>query len=852
MLALTGVDGAALVDGASAGVSAALLKAVAALPGAGTIHTLFNTHWHPEQTGLNETLGKAGATIIAQENTRLWLTTDVTWPWSHETVQPLPKGARPNKTFYSRGELAAGGKHIEYGHLRDCPHTDGDMYVFLPDANVLAVGGALSGDGWQLPDWWTGGWIGGLVGGLQHLLKIANADTRIVPARGPVLSRAELQRQYEMYNVVWERLAQAAIHGARAGRSRRRESDQRVRRRDGQPGRVRGAVVSKSLGLSHARCLIEHLPRLAMSGVLMQLLTTKRVALGCALALVAGCGKFDAESRAAAEGGEQWQLVKKYCVECHNDTELAGELSFDKMGPESVAANAEAFEKAVRKLRGHLMPPPKEPRPDEQQLYSFVSWLEGSLDKAAANRVPERITLQRLNRKEYANAVHDLLDLDIDAADAAPAGRARRRLRQHRERAAGVAVVHRAIHDRGAHGCRAGRGPARCAARQHDVQREARHAANAPAGSAARHARRDLGRALLPIRRRYEINIADMAGHIWGNDMEFENTVLVTLDSKEIYRTVIGGDKDMKRYDQEPAGAFDAINAGLKNINFRATAGPHKLGVTFLRRTYAESDDRIEIFVPGGGQDRIYRVSSFQVSGPFNASGLSADAEPRAHLHLPSRRAAMTRSCARRRSSRRSATRAFRRPLAETDLQKLLRYYRDGSAAGGFEEGIRSAITGILASPNFLYRGERVPADLDRRRALQDRRSRARLEALVLPLEHDSRRRAARHREPRRAQQAGRAQGAGAPNARRPARRDARQQLRAAVAQHGALGRGRARPRRLSVRLRQRRSAQRLHDRARRCSRRASSTRDRSVLDLMTADHTYVNERVALLYGITA
>ena len=105
---------------------------------------------------MDETLGQAGATIIAQENTRLWLTTDVTWPWSHETVQPLPKGARPNKTFYSRGELALVGKQIEYGHLRDCPHTDGDMYVFLRDANVLAVGGALScvvgerGENWVL------------------------------------------------------------------------------------------------------------------------------------------------------------------------------------------------------------------------------------------------------------------------------------------------------------------------------------------------------------------------------------------------------------------------------------------------------------------------------------------------------------------------------------------------------------------------------------------------------------------------------------------------------------------------------------------------------------------------------
>ena len=209
----------------------------------------------------------------------------------------------------------------------------------------------------------------------------------------------------------------------------------------------------------------------------------------------------------------------------------------------------------------------------------------------------------------------------------------------------------------------------------------------------------------------YEVNIADLAGHIWGNDMEFENTVLVTLDSKEIYRTVVGGDAHMKRYDQEPAGAFDAINAGLKNIRFAATAGPHKLGVTFLRRTFAESDDRIEIFVPGGGQDRIYRISSFQVSGPFNASGLSATPSRERIFTCHPDRGDDAEACAEEIVSSLGA-RAFRRPLAETDLTRLLQYYRDGARAGGFEEGIRSAVTGVLASPNFLYRGERMPQNL--------------------------------------------------------------------------------------------------------------------------------------------
>jgi glyoxylase-like metal-dependent hydrolase (beta-lactamase superfamily II) len=208
-------DGVALVDGGSTAHSSALLARIAALPGAGTIHTLFNTHWHPEQTGSNETLGKAGATIIAQENTRLWLTTDVTWPWSDETVQPLPEIAQPNKTFYGEDEFVVGGKPVQCGHLRDCPHTDGDIYVFFRDENVLAVGDAVSGTGagWPSIDWWTGGWIGGLVGGIDMLFNVANDETRIVPARGAPLTRADLKAQYEMYSVIWERLVRTLYSG---------------------------------------------------------------------------------------------------------------------------------------------------------------------------------------------------------------------------------------------------------------------------------------------------------------------------------------------------------------------------------------------------------------------------------------------------------------------------------------------------------------------------------------------------------------------------------------------------------------------------------------------------------------
>ena len=210
VVARTDNEGVLLVDGGSAGGSDRLMEAVSDLPGSGPIHTIFNTHWHPQQTGSNERLGTEGATIIAQENTRLWLTTDIAWPWDGQRFEPLPEIAQPNETFYDSGELASG---VRYGYISDAAHTDGDLYVYFPEENVLAVGDAVSGDGWPVVDWWTGGWIGGIVGGLGRLQTLADADTRIVPARGPVLGLTDLEAQYEMYSVIYGRLSQLLNSG---------------------------------------------------------------------------------------------------------------------------------------------------------------------------------------------------------------------------------------------------------------------------------------------------------------------------------------------------------------------------------------------------------------------------------------------------------------------------------------------------------------------------------------------------------------------------------------------------------------------------------------------------------------
>jgi glyoxylase-like metal-dependent hydrolase (beta-lactamase superfamily II) len=206
VVAISGPDGALLVDGGLEAHSSELVKLALKETGAKRVHTLVNTHWHPEQTGSNERLGKAGAKIFAHENTKLWLGYANPVPLSDNTYGPLPPKALPNETtFGAPGTLDFGGQKAEYGYLLQA-HTDGDLYVFLPESNVLVAGGVVSSAGWPVIDYQTGGWIGGLVEGLKKLLTVGDANTQIVPANGAVVKRADLQAQHDMYAAIFDRL----------------------------------------------------------------------------------------------------------------------------------------------------------------------------------------------------------------------------------------------------------------------------------------------------------------------------------------------------------------------------------------------------------------------------------------------------------------------------------------------------------------------------------------------------------------------------------------------------------------------------------------------------------------------
>jgi glyoxylase-like metal-dependent hydrolase (beta-lactamase superfamily II) len=198
-------DGIVLVDGGSADWSQALLRVAEERFAAKPINTLFNTHWHPEHTGANLAVGERGGQIVAHENTKLWLGTEIWVRWSDIKYPPLPQAAWPTRTFYDSGNMQLGEHAVDYGYMLNA-HTDGDIWVFFPRENVLVTGGPVSNAGWPVIDWWTGGWIGGMLDGFDALLEVANEQTRIVPSRGPIMSLADLRSQQQMYLTIFDRI----------------------------------------------------------------------------------------------------------------------------------------------------------------------------------------------------------------------------------------------------------------------------------------------------------------------------------------------------------------------------------------------------------------------------------------------------------------------------------------------------------------------------------------------------------------------------------------------------------------------------------------------------------------------
>ena len=435
-----------------------------------------------------------------------------------------------------------------------------------------------------------------------------------------------------------------------------------------------------------------------------------------------------------ASESPQRTLINQYCVACHNDRLKSGGLALTALNLDDPHQSAEIGEKVIRKLRGGLMPPAGAKRPDGRTAAEFVSWLENKIDTAATESTPGRVALRRLNRREYGYAIRDLLGLNIDATAWLPDDNVKGNFDNN---AAALQVspnfINQYVYAARAVALEAIGNPKALAetTTYGDVANMVISLPPSGAPGTGRQQHRIEGMPFgtrggfivehnFPADGEYELTIGDMALAREVPRMEFENTVIALLDGKEFYRTTIGGDEDHKAIDQTLDPAVERINNRLRKIRFHASAGQHKLGITFVHRSFAESDERVRAIALEGGQERIQAAHALQIRGPLTVTGMSGSAS-RSKIFIcrpTGARDPSTGSGSSRAQSRDDeavcankivenlARRAFRRPVTAEDVNPLMAFYKTGYVTGGFDGGVRDALSAILASPHFLYRAE--------------------------------------------------------------------------------------------------------------------------------------------------
>lgn len=212
VLAFSAGEGLVLVDSGAPKSGEQVMTALNNVAAGAKVQTLFNTHYHTDQTGNNELFAAAGAKIVAHERTAQWMASDYWVPAEDRYEKARPKAARPTETFLNTGSLKAGSEQIDYGYLT-LAHTNGDIYVYFKTSNILAAGDVASPLRDPALDYFTGAWIGGRVDAMDILLALSNEQTRIVPAYGPVMTRAEFKAERDMMEEVRARLFKQVREG---------------------------------------------------------------------------------------------------------------------------------------------------------------------------------------------------------------------------------------------------------------------------------------------------------------------------------------------------------------------------------------------------------------------------------------------------------------------------------------------------------------------------------------------------------------------------------------------------------------------------------------------------------------
>ena len=408
-------------------------------------------------------------------------------------------------------------------------------------------------------------------------------------------------------------------------------------------------------------------------------------------------------ARAAGDTDANWSLLTEYCTDCHNTADWAGGVAYDAMDPNTIPDDAVVWEAAIRKLRGHLMPPPGNKQPDQQRIDHFVGWMENTLNHSTVRPKAGYVAVQRLNRTEYKAAVKGLVGVDVKVEDLLP----RDIDVDGFDNIAAALTVSPNFLDQYI-------GAARFVAKQAIGDSAAKVSSAtyvAPGGAQDQYVEGfPLGtRGGMSFKHtfmadgEYRFSVLDLDIGLYPQASETRHTLVILVDGRESARRDVGGPVDFELANKVASIGRKKIMDRFADLPAQIKAGTHEVVVTFIERAKSESEE----WVDGGfGRLRVPRLlNGVTVNGPFNPKGVSKTVRREKIFVCEPQAASEERACAEKIASN-LARYAYRRPVEKADIDALMPFYEAGrKEPGGFDSGIKYVLPAVLSSPDFLYRG---------------------------------------------------------------------------------------------------------------------------------------------------
>ncbi|MBZ5677729.1 MAG: DUF1592 domain-containing protein [Acidobacteriia bacterium] len=423
-----------------------------------------------------------------------------------------------------------------------------------------------------------------------------------------------------------------------------------------------------------------------------------------------------ARSAPAANGADQYRaMLNTYCVGCHNSRVKTGGIAFDGLDLQSAADDAQVWEKALRKLRGRLMPPPGTPQPSQKDIDSFTAWMENNLDSHAKGPKAGYVPVQRLNRTEYAATVKALVGVEVKATEILPQD-----IQVGGFDNIAVALsVSPAFLDQYITGARqiaklAVSSPnPRVSNVKYSIAANQNPDEPLPLGTRGgirfKHN--------FPADGEYRITMTDLGAGLYTGPLENESTLVGMIDGKIVFRKTIGGPADQALADRKGADGRALIMDRFQKIPVQVQAGVRDVVIAFIERSHVETDENVANPAPFAGLTGSIAQANgrlpvlrdgVEIVGPYNPKGVSKTAS-RALIFVCDPKPAEELSCARQ-ITENLARRGFRRPVTTEDVSRLMPFYEAGRQGGGsFDQGVEQVVAAVLASPEFLYRAIRGP-----------------------------------------------------------------------------------------------------------------------------------------------